>query len=86
MTIGAILLRVSTQRQAESDKASYDVQRDACLAYATARGIDVPSDLYRSGKKSPSATNTGCATDSRQRLPPPSKAAIKRSSCGDWIG
>lgn len=44
-TTGAIVLRVSSQRQATDDKASYDVQRDACLAYAASRGITVPPDL-----------------------------------------
>lgn len=41
----AILLRVSTQRQAEDDRASYDVQRDACRTYAADRGFTVPDDL-----------------------------------------
>src|SRR5258708_3137203 len=43
--IGAVLLRVSTQRQAEADKASYEVQRADCLAYAKRQGIHVPDDL-----------------------------------------
>lgn len=45
MKIGAILLRVSTARQAEDDKASYSVQRDSCLRYAADHDLTVPDDL-----------------------------------------
>jgi DNA invertase Pin-like site-specific DNA recombinase len=44
MKTGGILLRVSTNKQAEDDKTSYRVQLDQCLAYAAAHDIDVPND------------------------------------------
>ncbi|HEX9412272.1 MAG TPA: recombinase family protein, partial [Ktedonobacterales bacterium] len=43
--IGAILLRVSSKRQAEEGRASYRVQLEQCLTYAAAHSIDVPPDL-----------------------------------------
>jgi len=43
--IGAILLRVSSKRQAEEGKASYHVQLGDCHAYAAAKGVSVPADL-----------------------------------------
>lgn len=42
---GAILLRVSQQKQATEDKASYAVQRRDCLAYAAQHDIHVPDEL-----------------------------------------
>src|SRR5258708_14874667 len=43
--IGAILLRVSSKRQAEEGKATYAVQLKDCQDYAASHGIRVSGDL-----------------------------------------
>ncbi len=45
MRTGAILLRVSSKRQAAEDKTSYTVQLEACQKYAKEHDIEVPTDL-----------------------------------------
>jgi site-specific DNA recombinase len=45
MTTGAILIRVSTKKQAEEGMATYAVQLKDCRDYAKKLGIDVPGDL-----------------------------------------
>lgn len=41
----AVLLRVSTKKQAEEGQGSYEVQLRDCLSYAAAHGFTVPDDL-----------------------------------------
>jgi DNA invertase Pin-like site-specific DNA recombinase len=45
MRTGAILLRVSTKKQAEEGNATYTVQLNQCLEYAARNQIVVPDDL-----------------------------------------
>lgn len=44
MKRAALLLRVSTERQARADRAGVDVQRAACLDYAARNGLDITGE------------------------------------------